>query len=86
MTNIDPSAISPEDIDDLNGSDAAALRETSTYGRPGVRDSVREDIRHGRDWARERAGRTEAHIREHPLESTIWALGVGVILGIIISR
>ena len=85
MSNIDPAAISPEDIDDLNGS-GVAPRDPSTYRRPGVRDSVREDLRHGREWARERAGRTEAHIREHPLESTLWALGAGVILGILISR
>lgn len=85
MSNIDPATVSPEDIDDLNGG-GPAVRSTTPQGPHGVRDSLREDLRHGRDWARVRAGRTEAAIRQRPVESTLWALGAGIILGIILAR
>ncbi len=89
MTQIDPTAISPEDIDDLSDATPATSRSAenaSSRVNARLRDSVREDIDHGREWMRSQCSRTEAAIREKPLESTLWALGAGVIIGILIAR
>lgn len=85
MTQIDPAAISPEDIDDLDDGAPVARAETATF-RPRLREAVREDLASGRAWARSRAGRAEATIRDKPLQSTAWALVVGLVLGVVLTR
>lgn len=87
MTYTDPTTVSPEDIDDLNDA-PSALDERPSFNtaRPGVRDSVREDIDHVRAKARAKAAEAEVAIREHPIQSTAWALVAGVLLGVLLAR
>lgn len=52
----------------------------------GLRGAVRSDLEHGRDWARQRAERARGRIADRPVESTLYALGVGVLIGLLLRR
>lgn len=52
----------------------------------GLRGAVRSDIENGRDWARHRAEQARSHIADRPVEATFYALGVGVLIGLLLRR
>ncbi|WP_396593437.1 hypothetical protein [Brevundimonas sp. R86498] len=52
----------------------------------GLRGAVRSDFENGRDWARQRAERARVRIADRPVESTVYALGVGVLIGLLLRR
>ena len=97
MTDINPTKLSAEDIlDDADDQrvrlDRAADRwmadaEARTFAREqGLREAVRSDIETGRDWARERAFVARTKIEQKPLKATVYALGVGVLIGLLLRR
>jgi len=97
MTDINPTNLSAEDIlDDADDQRARLDRagdrwmadaEARTFAREqGLRGAVRADIETGRDWARERAFLARTKIEEKPLKATVYALGVGVLIGLLLRR
>lgn len=52
----------------------------------GLRDAVRTDLENGRHWARRRAERARVGIADRPVESTLYALGMGVLIGLLLRR
>ncbi|RZJ36814.1 MAG: hypothetical protein EON87_23150 [Brevundimonas sp.] len=95
MTESYTPAASPEDIiDDLDRPSAdldrqadQILAEGRSY-RPvsSVGAAVREDARMGRDWLREQRDVAVAKIEDKPLKATLYALGIGVIVGLLVAR
>ncbi|WP_428149718.1 glycine zipper domain-containing protein [Brevundimonas sp.] len=97
MTDINPTALSAEDIvDDTNEQRARLDRagdrwmadaEARTFAREtGVRQALRSDLETGRDWARERAFLARTKIEDKPLKATAYALGVGLLIGLLLRR
>ena len=97
MTDINPTSLSAEDILDDADDQRARLdqagdrwmadAEARNFDKPGrLRDTVRSDIETGKDWARERATKARTQIEEEPLKATIYALGVGVLIGLLLRR
>ena len=97
MTDINPKSLDVEDIvDDADDQRARLDRagdrwmadaEAKTFARDaGIRQTVRSDIATGRDWAREQAFMARSRIEEEPLKTTAWALGVGVLIGLLLRR
>lgn len=97
MTDINPTNLSAEDIlDDADEQRAKLDRagdlwmaeaETKSFARDhGLRQAVRSDLETGRDWARERAVQARTKIEDKPLKATVYALGVGVLIGLLLRR
>ena len=54
--------------------------------RAQVRRAVREDAGLVRDWGQERAARLRGSVEAEPVKATLYALGLGVVIGLLISR
>lgn len=85
-----------EDIeDDMDGAAAgldrradeimAAAEDRSVESRP-LRQAVREDAAQARDWGRDRAGRLRGAVEAEPMKATLYALGLGVLIGMLAAR
>lgn len=96
MTDINPT-LNAEDIVDDFASDRATLDQEGdrwmAEGEPrafareqGLRQALRDDIDTGREWARDRATLARTRIEEEPLKATLYALGAGVLIGILLRR
>ncbi|WP_368933591.1 hypothetical protein [Brevundimonas naejangsanensis] len=85
-------APSPEDInedrstlgDRLEGA-ADEIIAAGTRPRP-LRQAVREDAAEVRDWARHRGSEACEAIRDEPIRMTLYALGIGVLIGLLAAR
>lgn len=96
MTDINTSPTIDDIVDDLDSDRARLDRagdrwieqgETKSYAREqGLRQAVRSDVDAGRDWARERAAAARDRIEEEPLKASLYALGIGVVIGILLRR
>ena len=97
MTDINPTNLSAEDILDDADDQRARLdqagdrwmadAEARSFAREqGLRQALRADIETGRDWARENAFLARTRIEEQPLKATVYALGVGVLIGLLLRR
>lgn len=96
MTDTDAALIRAEDIED--DADTASARldreadailleaETRAFGPRPLRDAVREDAAMARNWGRERAARLRGAVEDRPVKSTLYALGLGVVIGLLIAR
>lgn len=81
-------------LDDVDGPTAdldrradAILDEGRTFGRTtSVRRAVREDIHAGRAFVRSRAEHARDVIVEEPVKTTLYALGIGVLIGLLLRR
>ena len=61
--------------------------EERTFARSeGIREAVRSDIDHGRQWATERAELTREAIRDQPMKTALYAVGLGVLIGVLLRR
>jgi len=85
------------DADDLaqGGPTGDARDASSSYsaddvdrgaGAARIREAAREDADAARLWALERGHRVESAIREEPLRATLYALGLGVLIGLLLNR
>ena len=90
-----PPAPTPDDVvlqdDDLThrlDREADALLAEDQTRRPvsSVREAVREDAALLRDRAVERMETARDAVRDHPTQSTLYALGIGVLIGLLLSR
>lgn len=97
MTDINPNNLSAEDILDDTDEQRAKLdragdlwmadAEAKSFARDGgLRQAVKSDLETGRDWARERAFLARTRIEEKPLKTTVYALGIGVLIGMLLRR
>nr|WP_303706299.1 hypothetical protein [Brevundimonas naejangsanensis] len=85
-------APSPEDItedrstlgDRLEGA-ADEILAAGSRPRP-LRQAVREDAAGVRDWARHRGSEACEAIRDEPIRMTLYALGIGVLIGLLAAR
>ncbi len=83
-----PSARLEREADRLL-AEAEAREFDGGEGRPGVesvRAALRQDIADGRAWASQRGERVTTAIREDPIKATLYALGAGVLLGLLLRR
>ena len=87
-----PSAVSPEDI--FNGASPESLRleqQADAIIAEGPRPSplhvaVREDAADARAWADGRVKKAREAIRDEPMRASLYALGIGVIIGLLAAR
>lgn len=96
MTDINPVPDVADIVDDADdhrarldqaGDRWLAQGEDRSFAKDlGLRQAVRADIETGRDWARDRAVHARSRIEEKPLKTTIYALGVGVLVGLLLRR
>ena len=85
-----------DDIDDAFDTPAAGLdREADALlqqdemrpqeARP-IRQALREDARTVRDWGKSRAGQLRHTVEEEPVRYSLYALGIGVLIGLLAAR
>ncbi|WP_395945412.1 hypothetical protein [Brevundimonas sp.] len=97
MTQTPIAPPSPDDIvledDDLTQrldrqADAIlAEGEARSFGyTPSVRQAVREDAGLIREKVSGRLHRAQEGIQDHPIKTTLYALGIGVIIGMLMRR
>ncbi len=96
MTDINPTLNTEDIVDDADDQRARldqagdrwmADAEGRAFARAaGLREAVRSDIESGRDWARERAAVARARIEDKPMKATVYALGIGVLIGLLLRR
>lgn len=89
---IEDGAPSPEDISDDRSAEsdrregaADAILARGERPRP-LRQAVREDAADMRHWARHRGEQACEAIRDEPLRATLYALGIGVLIGLLAAR
>lgn len=85
-----------EDIDDDVSVEQARLEqeadailldaEDRAFASRPVRDAVREDAVAARQWSRARAERLRRAVEDEPMKATLYALGVGLLIGLLIGR
>ena len=82
-----------EDIVDGADLDSARLdREADAIlaeGRafaPPLHEAVREDAVAAREWSRARAERLRRAVEDEPMRATLYALGLGLVIGMLIAR
>ena len=96
MTDRYTGPISPDDIDgevdvaslDLEREADAILVEGEARAfcpRP-VHEAMREDAMMARAWSRTRAERLRRAVEDEPVRATLYALGLGVVIGMLIAR
>lgn len=86
----------PEDIEDApegesvrleRAADAILLEgEARTFGPRPIHEAVREDAAAARDWGRTRAERLRRAVEDEPMKATLYALGLGVVIGMLVAR
>lgn len=52
----------------------------------GIRKAVRSDLHQGKEWATNRAEMTRDAIRDEPMKTTLYAVGLGVLIGLLLRR
>jgi len=96
VTDSYASGFATDDIDDEDSSTTRLDREASAYlteteGRAftpttSIRQAVREDMDHGRQWARARIEATRDAMVDRPLATAAYAVGAGVLIGLLLRR
>lgn len=94
MTETDTSRTSPEDIEaDADGTSAQLEREADSilledqaFGPRPIHLAVREDAMAAREWSRARAERLRRAVEDEPIRATLYALGLGVVIGLLMAR
>lgn len=64
----------------------AILLEDRAFGARPLRQAVREDAAQARDWGRERAARLRGAVEAEPVRASLYALGLGVLIGLLVAR
>jgi len=83
-----------DDIDDTVDSTSArlsgradAILEGRAFDRTdSLRQAIRDDLSGGREWAAERAERARAVIQEEPIRAAAYAVGIGILIGLLLRR
>lgn len=64
---------------------ADAIIADGVRPRP-IHEAVREDAAEAREWADRRVKRARDAIRDEPVRASLYALGIGVIIGLLAAR
>ena len=64
----------------------AILEEGRAFGAAPLRQAVQEDAAAARDWSRDRALRLRGAVEAEPIKASLYALGVGVVIGMLLRR
>ena len=83
-----------DDLDDsmdsisvrLSGQADAILHGGAADRPESLRTAIREDLGQGRDWAGERARRAQSVIRDEPIRAAAYAVGIGILIGLLLRR
>jgi len=85
-----------DDIVDADDSPASRLdreasailqrEEMQSLGVRPIRQALKEDARLVRDWGRNRAGQLKHTVEEEPIRYSLYALGIGVLIGLLAAR
>ncbi|RZI99757.1 MAG: hypothetical protein EON90_10255 [Brevundimonas sp.] len=95
MTETYTGPTNVEDIDDDTDASAAldrradeilAAAEERTYGARPLRQAIREDAVQVRDWGQTRTERLREAVEAEPVKATLYALGIGVVIGLLAAR
>lgn len=96
MTETYTGPARPEDIEDATDLESARLEreadaillegEARTFGPQPIHEAVREDAMAAREWSRTRAERLRRAVEDEPMKATLYALGLGVVIGMLIAR
>lgn len=88
--------IRPEDIEDATEIESARLEreadaillegEARSFGPRPIHEAVREDAAAARAWGRTRAERLRNAVEDEPMKATLYALGLGLVIGMLIAR
>jgi len=88
--------IRPEDIEDAVELESARLEreadaillegEARAFGPRPIHEAVREDAAAARAWGRTRAERLRHAVEDEPMKATLYALGLGVVIGMLVAR
>jgi hypothetical protein len=60
--------------------------EMRSLGVRPIRQALKEDARLVRDWGRTRAGRLRHTVEDEPVRYSLYALGIGVLIGLLAAR
>jgi hypothetical protein len=94
----DPNAGDPDVEDIEDGADAVSARldrqadailrneGMRSLGVRPLRQALREDAASARTWGTERAQRLRRAVQDEPVRATIWALGLGLLIGLLAAR
>ena len=83
----DPIDLGPDlPSDDLERQADAILEQADPSAPRTRRQAMRQDAVAARDMSRDRAARLRNGIAAEPIRATFYALGVGVILGLLLRR
>lgn len=72
--------------DQLEREADAILLEDRTIGPRPLHEAVREDALAARDWGRTRAVRLRRAVEDEPIRATLYALGIGLVIGLLMAR
>ena len=96
MTDVNSTPSAEDIIDDADKRREALDREGDRWmadaearafaRKSGLRRAVKSDAEAGRDWAQHRAAEARARIEEEPLKAAVYALGIGVVIGLLLRR
>lgn len=81
-----------EDIEDDADTPTAALDRRADLileadqRRRSLRRAIREDAAQARDWGRVRAERLRGAVEAEPVKASLYALGIGVVIGLLAAR
>lgn len=83
-----------DDLDDTTDSlsarlsgQADAILEQRSFDQPeSLRKAIRDDLTHGREWAGERAQHARMAIQDEPVKSAAYAVGIGILIGLLLRR
>lgn len=94
----DPNAGAPDVEDIEDGADTASSRlerqadallqdeRMRSLGVRPLRQALREDAALARTWGQERALRLRRAVQDEPIRATLWALGAGLLIGLLAAR
>lgn len=83
-----------DDLDDsadslsarLSGRADAILQDGSLNRPEPLRRAIKDDLTHGREWAGERAQRAREVIQDEPVKAAAYAVGIGILIGLLLRR
>ena len=96
MTETYTGPARPEDIEDAVELESARLEreadaillegEARTFGPRPIHEAVREDAAAARAWGQTRADWLRRAVEDEPMKATLYALGLGVVIGMLVAR
>ena len=65
----------------LSDAEARSFEPTTS-----VRQSIKRDAAQSREWARDKALQAREAVQDEPVKASLYALGLGLVIGLLIAR